>query len=149
MNKETFIDELKKLNINITDNQLEELNIYYHLLVTENNKYNLTTITNEQDVYLKHFYDSLTIIKSISLTDQYLCDIGTGAGFPGLVLKIIFPNLKVDLIDSNGKKCYFLNLVISKLKLNNINVINTRTEEYAKINREKYDIITSRAVAPL
>ena len=149
MNKETFIDELKKININITNNQLEKLNIYYHLLITENKKYNLTTITNEQDVYLKHFYDSLTIIKSITLTNQYLCDIGTGAGFPGLVLKIFFPNLKVDLIDSNGKKCYFLNLVIDKLKLNNINVINTRTEEFAKINREKYDIITSRAVAPL
>ena len=149
MNKETFITELSKLNINITDKQLEDLDTYYRLLYEENQKYNLTTITNEEDVYLKHFYDSLTITKIIKLDSQYLCDIGTGAGFPGMVLKILFPNLKVDLIDSNGKKCYFLNLVIEKLQLKNINVINTRCEEYAHKQRENYDIVTSRAVAPL
>ena len=149
MNKENFINELLKLNIKITDNQLKSLETYYCLLSEENKKYNLTTITEEKEVYLKHFYDSLTITKIIELNDQYLCDIGTGAGFPGIVLKIIFPNLKIDLIDSNGKKCYFLNLVINKLKLKNISVINTRCEEYAHIYREKYDIITSRAVAPL
>ncbi len=149
MNKENFINELLKLNIKITDNQLKSLETYYCLLSEENKKYNLTTITEEKEVYLKHFYDSLTITKIIELNDQYLCDIGTGAGFPGIVLKIIFPNLKIDLIDSNGKKCYFLNLVINKLQLKNISVINTRCEEYAHIYREKYDIITSRAVAPL
>ena len=149
MNKEEFIKELSKLGINITDKQLEMLDIYYQLLSEENKKYNLTTITNYDEVYLKHFYDSLTITKIIKLDNEYLCDVGSGAGFPGMVLKILFPNLKVDLIDSNGKKCHFLNLVIDKLKLTNINVINTRTEEYAIINREKYDIVTSRAVAPL
>lgn len=149
MNKETFIKELAKINISLTPTQLEQLAEYYHLLYEENQKYNLTTITEESEVYLKHFYDSITISKAIVLNDQYLCDVGTGAGFPGIVLKIVYPNLKVDLIDSNGKKCNFLNLVIKELKLENINVINTRTEEYAKETREKYDIITSRAVAPL
>ena len=149
MNKEQFINELKKININISVNTLEKLNTYYKILVDENNKYNLTTITEEQDVYLKHFYDSLTIIKIIDLKDQYLLDIGSGAGFPGLVLKIVFPNLKIDLLDSTTKRCLFLEKVIKELELKDIKVINARAEEYAKENREKYDIVTSRAVAPL
>lgn len=149
MNKEQFINELKKININISVDTLEKLNTYYKILVDENNKYNLTTITEEQDVYLKHFYDSLTIIKIIDLKDQYLLDIGSGAGFPGLVLKIVFPNLKIDLLDSTTKRCLFLEKVIKELELKDIKVINARAEEYAKENREKYDIVTSRAVAPL
>ena len=122
---------------------------YYHLLDEENKKYNLTSITEEKLVYLKHFYDSLTITKGITLNNQYLLDIGTGAGFPGIVLKIIFPALKVDLLDATEKKCQFLKQVIDKLELQNINVINARAEEYAINNRNKYDIVTSRAVAPL
>lgn len=149
MNKEEFIRELAKLNINITDKQLKQLDIYYHFLVDENEKYNLTNITKETDVYLKHFYDSLTIVKNISLSNQYICDVGTGAGFPGMVLKIIFPNIKIDLLDATAKKCSFLNQLINKLELKNINVINDRAELYSRENREKYDIVTSRAVAPL
>ena len=149
MNKEQFINELKKININITEDMLYKLDKYYHILIEENNKYNLTTITEEQSVYLKHFYDSLTIIKIINLDKQYLLDIGTGAGFPGLVLKIVFHNLKVDLLDSTAKRCMFLNKVINELQLKNIEVINARAEDYAKDNREKYDIVTSRAVAPI
>lgn len=149
MNKEQFITELKKININITDDVLSKLDEYYHILLEENSKYNLTAITEESSVYLKHFYDSLSIVKIIDLNNQYLLDIGTGAGFPGLVLKIVFPNLKIDLMDSTNKKCMFLQKVIDKLNLKDINVINARAEEYAKENREKYDIVTSRAVAPL
>ena len=149
MNKEQFINELKKININITDDMLSKLDTYYQILVEENKKYNLTAITEESQVYLKHFYDSISIVRIIDLKDQYLLDIGTGAGFPGLVLKIIFPNLKIDLLDSTNKKCLFLQKVIDKLELKNIKVINARAEEYAKVNREKYDIVTSRAVAPL
>ena len=149
MNKEEFIYEVSKLGINITDKQMKDLDIYYNLLVSENEKYNLTNITNEKAVYLKHFYDSLTIIKSIKLTNQYICDIGTGAGFPGMVLKIVFPNIKIDLLDATLKKCNFLNMVIARLKLKDINVINERAEEYSRQAREKYDIVTSRAVAPL
>lgn len=149
MNKETFIKELEKLNIKITQNQLNQLDKYYNILITENAKYNLTNILDEEEVYLKHFYDSLTIVKGIELNNQYICDIGTGAGFPGIVLKIIYPNIKIDLIDATLKKCNFLNLVIKELSLKDINVINARAEEYAKENREKYDIVTSRAVANL
>ena len=149
MNKEQFINELKKININISVYTLSKLEEYYQILVEENKKYNLTAITEEEQVYLKHFYDSLCIIKIIDLKDQYLLDIGTGAGFPGLVLKIVFPELKIDLLDSTNKKCLFLQMVIDKLQLKNVNVINARAEEYAKDNREKYDIVTSRAVAPL
>ena len=149
MNKELFIKEIKKLNVNLTDNQLQQLEMYYNLLVEENKKYNLTSITNKEAVYLKHFYDSLTITKIIDLNNESICDIGTGAGFPGLVLKIFFPNLKVTLLDSTKKKCNFLNLVIEKLNLKDIEVINDRAENYSKKVREKYDIVTSRAVAPL
>ena len=149
MNKELFIKELASINININDKQLEQLEKYYEILVTENNKYNLTSITNKEDVYLKHFYDSATLSTIINLTNQSLCDIGTGAGFPGMVLKILFPELKVTLVDATLKKCNFLELVIKELELTDIEVINQRAEEFAKETREKYDIVTSRAVAPL
>ena len=149
MNKEEFINEVKKLNIKITPNILNSLDTYYHLLYNENQKYNLTAITDEKSVYLKHFYDSLTINKCINLDNQYILDMGTGAGFPGLVLKIFFPNLRIDLLDATEKKCHFLELVINTLNLKNINVINARAEEYALTSRDKYDIVTSRAVAPL
>ena len=95
MNQSRFIEELKKLNIEITDKQLKDLETYYEMLIEYNKKMNLTGITEKEQVYLKHFYDSLTIIKIIDLNEQEtLCDIGTGAGFPGMVLKIVFPKLK-------------------------------------------------------
>lgn len=149
MNKEKFIEELLKLNIQINDIQLEKLEKYYEILERENKLYNLTAITEKESVFLKHFYDSLTIVKIIDLNDESLCDLGTGAGFPGMVLKIMFPNLKITLIDATLKKCNFLEKVIKELNLENIKVINARVEEYAKIEREKYDIVTARAVAPL
>ena len=149
MNKDYFIEELTKLDITLEDNKLNKLEEYYSLLEEENKKYNLTRIIDKQNVYLKHFYDSLTITKIISIDNQSICDLGSGAGFPGLVLAICFPKTKITLIESNGKKCYFLNLVKEKLKLNNVIVINERSEDYAQKNREKFDIVTARAVAPL
>lgn len=150
MNINNFIDYLEKLGIKYTNCQLNQLEMYYEILIEYNKVMNLTGITNKEDVYLKHFYDSLTISKIIDLNNyNSLCDIGTGAGFPGIVLKIFYPNLKVTLIDSLNKRINFLNDVIQKLKLTNIEAIHCRIEEYAKINREKYDIVTSRAVAPL
>lgn len=149
MNKEQFISEVSKLNIKLTDTMLEQLDKYYEILVSENSKYNLTSITAKDAVYLKHFYDSLTLSKIIELDNQSLCDIGTGAGFPGIVLKIVFPNLKVTLVDATLKKCNFLEMVINKLNLTNIEVINARAEDYSKTTRERFDIVTSRAVAPL
>ena len=149
MNKEQFINEVKKLNIEINDDIMEKLDIYYNLLKDENKKYNLTAITEEEQVYLKHFYDSISIAKIINIDNESICDIGTGAGFPGIVLKIFFPNIKLTLVESNNKKCNFLKMVSEKLNLNNIEIINERAEIYSKDNREIYDIVTSRAVAPL
>lgn len=149
MNKETFIIEVKKLGLSLEEHTLNKLDKYYQILKEENQKYNLTRIINEEEVYLKHFYDSLTIIKIVDLTNQSICDLGSGAGFPGLVLAICYPNASITLIEANTKKCNFLNLVKEKLNLTNVTILNTRTEEYSKTNREKYDIVTARAVAPL
>ena len=145
-----FIEELKKIGIILNDNQLNQLEQYYELLVEKNKVMNLTGIVEKEEVYLKHFYDSLTIVKSIDLNKiSNLCDIGTGAGFPGLVLKIVFPQLKVVLLDSLNKRVDFLNNVINTLNLKNIEVIHTRAEEYALSHRNSFDVSTARAVANL
>ena len=150
MNIYSFYDEVKKLDINLTKTQMDMLEKYYELLVTENEKINLTTITEEEDVYLKHFYDSLTLIKAYNLRKEAtLCDIGTGAGFPGVVLAICFPNLKVTVVESIRKKIDFLFLVKKELDLKNIFICNERAEIFARNNIEKYDIVTSRAMARL
>ena len=150
MNKEDFIKELEKLNIKLSEYQINLLEKYYELLISWNKKINLTRITEKNEVYLKHFYDSLTLIKAIDLNKNlYVCDIGTGAGFPGIVLKIVFPNLKIVLVDSLGKRIEFLNEVIKKLNLTNIITINERAEIYIKNNIEKFDLITCRAVSKL
>ena len=150
MNIETFIEATKKLGINLTQTQLDQLDKYYNLLIEWNEKINLTRIVEKSDVYLKHFYDSLTLSKVIDLTnDLSLIDVGTGAGFPGIVLKICFPNLKVTLLDSLQKRITFLDEVIKELELTNINTVHDRAEDYAKNHREEYDIVTSRAVANL
>lgn len=149
MTKEEFLNELKKLNIKPTNEQLLALEKYKDLLIEYNQKFNLTAITKENDIYLKHFYDSLTITKAIDLNQELkLLDIGTGAGFPGLVLKIFFPKLAITLLDSNNKKITFLNNVIKELNLTNIICINKRAEDTQEY-RESFDIITSRAVAHL
>jgi len=149
MHKDEFIKEVEKLGINITNEMLEKLDRYYKMLIEYNAHTNLTRITDEKDVYLKHFYDSLTLVKAINLDNQTLLDIGTGAGFPGLVLKIVFPNLKVTLVDSLNKRIIFLNSVIKELGLKNIEVVHARAEEYIDGRRENFDIVTSRAVAHL
>ena len=149
MNKEEFVKEVEKLGISVDDKILKSLNTYYEMLIDYNSHTNLTRITDEEEVYLKHFYDSLTLIKAVKLNNQTLLDVGTGAGFPGLVLKIVFPNLKVTLVDSLNKRIIFLKSVIEKLNLKGINAIHERIEDYAKISRESFDIVTSRAVASL
>lgn len=149
MHKEEFIKALNNLGIDITDEQLSKLDMYYKMIIDYNSHTNLTRITEEKEVYLKHFYDSLTLIKATKLDNQTLLDVGTGAGFPGLVLKIVFPNLKVTLVDSLNKRIMFLNSVIENLGLNDIEAIHARAEEYAVNNKEAFDIVTSRAVANL
>lgn len=148
MNKEEFIKELNKININLSTEQLNQLEIYKDFLIEYNTHTNLTAIKNPEDIYLKHFYDSLTLTKVIDFTKfNNLLDIGTGAGFPGVVLKIAFPNINITLLDSNGKKIEFLHQLIEKLNLKNIELINDRAEEYIKNKREKFDIVTARAVS--
>lgn len=150
MNKDKFIEELKKLGIEITEKKLKQLEIYYDLLIGYNKVMNLTGITDKEEVYLKHFYDSLTICKIIDLNkEETLCDLGSGAGFPGIVLKIFYPDLKVTLVDSLNKRINFLNTVINNLELTEINAIHVRMEEYSKKNIEKYDVVTARAVAQM
>lgn len=144
MTKEQFIAALKELNITLSPEQQQKLDQFYHLLVEWNEKINLTRITSEEDVYLKHFYDSLTIVKVVDLNKVHtLCDVGTGAGFPGIVLKIVFPHLKITLIDSLQKRVNYLNSIIKDLSLNEIEAIHSRGEDY----HEKFDVVTARAVA--
>lgn len=144
MNEKEFIESIKELGINPTPEQLTKLNQFYQLLIEWNQKINLTRITNKEDVYLKHFYDSLTIVKVIDLNQvNTLCDVGTGAGFPGIVLKIFYPNLKITLVDSLQKRINYLNDIIKKLDLHDIKAIHTRGEDY----KETFDVVTARAVA--
>lgn len=150
MNKEQFILEVCNLGIEVTEEKLKKLDEFYNLLILWNEKINLTTITAIQDVYLKHFYDSLTLFRVCDLTkDINLCDVGSGAGFPGIVLKIFFPNLKITLVDSLNKRVNYLNTIIKELGLVNIEAVHSRMEDFSKVNEEKYDVITARAVANL
>lgn len=148
MNKEEFVKECKNLGIEITNDMLDKLDKLYHLMIETNEHLNLTRITEEKEVYLKHYYDSLTIVKVIDLnTVNTLCDIGTGAGFPGLVLKIVYPHLEVTLVDSLNKRINYLKEVVDKLGLTNVYCIHSRGEELNK--KDYFDVVTTRAVASL
>lgn len=150
MNKELFIEEVKNLNIDINDDILNKLSIYANFLIEYNEHTNLTRIDSIEDIYLKHFYDSLTITKIIDLnTVNTMIDVGTGAGFPGVVIKIFYPNIKVDLLDSNNKKLEFLNQLIEKLGLTGIKTIHDRSEDYARNHLDSYDLVVARAVKNL
>ena len=143
-----FIEEAQKINIELDKNQIEKFYKYMDLLIEWNEKINLTAITNEKDILVKHFIDSLTIQRYLGNAVNII-DVGTGAGFPGIPIKIINPNLKVVLVDSLNKRINFLQDVIKKLNLDNIEVIHARAEDLGqnKKYREAFDIVTSRAVA--
>ncbi len=149
MTKEEFIVALNNINIHLTKEAEDALEIYASFLLEYNEHTNLTAIKTMSDIYLKHFYDSLTISKLVDFNNGKLLDVGTGAGFPGMVLAICFPNLQVDLLDSNNKKIKFLEELIKKLNLTNVQTVYSRAEDYTRVNREKYDYVTSRAVADL
>jgi len=136
----------KNLKINLNEKQLEMFSLYYDKLIEYNTHTNLTRIVDKKDVYYKHFYDSLTIAKYITKKDAKLCDMGSGAGFPGIPLKIIFPNLKVTIIDSSIKKVKFLKEVVELLKLNDVEIIHDRIEVYGQKNNQKFNYVTARAL---
>lgn len=150
MNKDEFIKETNLLGINLTDEELAKFEEYKELLKEYNKKFNLTSITNDNEIYLKHFYDSLCIMKAQELLNSSsLLDIGTGAGFPGIPVAIVNKDIKITLVESNKKKCEFLKVVKDSLNLQNVEIINARAEDFAKTNREKFEVATSRAVANL
>ena len=149
MTIEEFIKEVEALGLNVTEEKLEQLDTIYNTLVETNKTMNLTRITEKDDVYLKHFYDSLTLAKVYDLSKvNTLCDIGTGAGFPGLVLKIFYPNLEITLVDSLLKRVKYLNSLIDKLNLQGIKAYHNRAEDIIKEGK-KFDIVTARAVSAL
>jgi len=147
---EDFIRYLKQLDIELSNTQLKQFIIYYEMLVEWNQAINLTAITDFKDVLLKHFLDSISLIKAIDLRGEIkVIDIGTGAGFPGIPLKIVFPKLKITLLDSLNKRIQFLNEVIDTLELKDIDTVHGRAEDFAKPEklREQFDLCVSRAVA--
>ena len=147
-----FIQDLKELGVSLTDRQIEQFLIYYELLTEWNSFMNLTAITEYEDVLKKHFVDSVSLIQAVDIRKELtLIDVGTGAGFPGLALKIAYPELKVTLLDSLQKRIQFLDAVIEKLGLEGIETIHGRAEDFAKPQklRENFDLCVSRAVANL
>jgi len=147
-----FIEEVNKISIEFSEEQLEQFRIYYEMLVEKNKVMNLTGITEWDEVLEKHFLDSISLIRAVDLNQELsVMDMGTGAGFPGIPLKIAFPNLKVTLADSLNKRVLFLQEVIDALKLECIEAIHGRAEDLArdKKYREQYDLSVSRAVANL
>lgn len=154
--RQFMIDKFKKIGITICDSQVEQFLTFYDNLIEWNKVMNLTAITDYEDVVNKHFLDSVSLVKVID--KEYIksgnisvIDIGTGAGFPGIPLKIMFPELNITLLDSLNKRIKFLNEVVYKLRMSDIEVIHGRAEDFAKQDkyREKYNLCVSRAVANL
>ncbi|WP_010094641.1 16S rRNA (guanine(527)-N(7))-methyltransferase RsmG [Ornithinibacillus scapharcae] len=150
MNPTQFATELEKKGINLSERQLEQFHIYYKTLVEWNEKINLTALTDEEDVYLKHFYDSISAAFYHDFTkEQHICDVGAGAGFPSIPIKICFPHLKVTIVDSLQKRIGFLNHLASQLELSDVAFYHDRAETFGKNGkfRESYDTVMARAVA--
>ncbi|GFI37625.1 ribosomal RNA small subunit methyltransferase G [Lachnospiraceae bacterium] len=142
----------KELSLTFSERQIKQFEDYYRILIEWNHVMNLTAITEYEEAVEKHFIDSLSIINAVDFSEIFnIIDIGTGAGFPGIPLKIAFPDINITLLDSLNKRVKFLNEVIEQLGLNNINAIHGRAEDYAKQKeyREQYDLCVSRAVANL
>lgn len=154
MNPEQFVQELKKHNLTLTEKQREQFKVYFKDLVAANQQVNLTRITAEDDVYLKHFFDSLTPLlafREVFQPNSTLCDVGAGAGFPSMPLKIVSPTLKVMVVDSLAKRLKFLESLLAKLSLSNVALVHGRAEDVGqnKAYRAHFDIVTARAVAKM
>ncbi len=150
MNIEEFITELNAQNIELNEYQLDQFDKYYNLLVEWNKKMNLTAITEKEDVYLKHFFDSISSSFHFDFTQvESVCDVGAGAGFPSIPLKICYPHLSITIVDSLNKRITFLENLANELNLDNVNFVHSRAEDFGqnKEHREMYDVVTARAVA--
>lgn len=152
MNPEKFVLELSKHNFELTDKQKQQFKLYFKMLIEVNEHVNLTRITEEDEVYLKHFYDSITPLFTFGAVFKdgaTLCDVGAGAGFPSIPLKILKPGLKVTIVDSLQKRLNFLKDLISELSLTDVELVHGRAEDVGqnKLYRERFDIVTARAVA--
>ena len=145
MNEAQFIETLNQQGIFLSQRQIEQFSLYANLLIEWNQKMNLTAITNREEIYEKHFYDS--IVPFLSLEFETLCDVGSGAGFPGIPVSIVWPEKKITLMEPLTKRCRFLEEVNKQLGLQ-LKILNIRSED-AKEYRENFDIVTSRAVARL
>lgn len=144
-----FKEEVSKYNINLNDEMLNKLEGYFSFLVSYNAHTNLTAITEKDEVYIKHFLDSMLLAKSYDISNKTLCDVGAGAGFPSVPCAIIDSTLSVDIVDSLNKRINFLNELVEKINLNNVKAFHSRAEEWANTKREYYDITSARAVARL
>lgn len=143
------MDILKDLGYNLSEYQTKQFAIYYDFLIEYNKKVNLTRITEETEVYYKHFYDSLLLDKAYNFKKgTTLLDIGAGAGFPSIPLKIMYPDIEVTIVDSTNKRIVFLQELCCKLDIK-VNLVSARAEEYIEHNRESFDLVTARAVARL
>ena len=152
MNEEQFLQALKKHEIELNETQQNQFKRYFELLVEWNEKMNLTAITDAPSVYLKHFYDSISAAFYIDLNgNKSICDVGAGAGFPSIPLKICFPELEVTIVDSLNKRIGFLTHLAEELQLTNVKFVHARAEDFGQnpVYREKFDIVTARAVARL
>lgn len=150
MNPEQFILQLKKQGMELNKKQINQFDTYFQELIDWNNKVNLTRLTSEADVYLKHFYDSLSAAFYYDFTkDLHICDVGAGAGFPSIPLKICFPHLQVTIVDSLQKRIDFLTHLANKLDLKDVSFHHARAEDFGKDNqfREQFDVVMGRAVA--
>lgn len=150
MNREEFIEETKKIGINITEEIMNKFDTYINFLIEYNEHTNLTAIKDYESILLKHFFDSLMLEHYFDFQNtKRILDIGTGAGFPGMILAIMHPEIEVTLLDSNNKKLKFLELLAEKINIKNIKIIHERAENYVNRERQKFDVVTSRAVSDL
>ncbi|TFB21107.1 16S rRNA (guanine(527)-N(7))-methyltransferase RsmG [Filobacillus milosensis] len=150
MKETVFIEQLKERGIELTDKQLQQFQTYFEVLVEWNEKMNLTAITDREDVYLKHFFDSVSAAFYYDFNQvESICDVGAGAGFPSIPLKIIYPHLNVTIVDSLKKRVTFLNHLADQLQLNGVAFYHDRAETFAKNKkfRETFDVVMARAVA--